>query len=278
MKKVPIVGFIRYSCRASFKRNNLFEPKNLDYRLNIFKNVTLKSFQEQSSKNFIVFLLHSESLPQKYKYIFKEIERDNDFLRNIYISDSEIEGKDYVDAVEGSIKHVDFTNDTSINFRIDNDDAVPVDFIRGLNNFLKPTYQGFVISYPNVSIVQRTGINEYLKQERCLLSNSIGLAYVTNATDYKTIMTLGDHGRVNRKHPMISLPEKGGLQTINGKNIMNSLYLGQVSSFDDASLRTAILKDGYSNFDFTCLDIRKRRIVLDTAKKTINYIKKRRWR
>jgi len=283
IKKVPIVGFIRYSCRLNFGRSNfnyddLFDTRYLDYRLNIFRNVTLKSFQEQSNKNFVIFLLHSESLPQKYKDIFKEMEQNNHFLRNIYISDCETKGTGYADAFEGSMKYVDFVNGVSISFRIDNDDAVPADFICRLNAFLKPEYQGFAISYPNMLIVQRVGINKYLKQEKWYVSNSIGLAYVTNAANYKVVLTLGDHGKINQKYSMLYLPEKGGLQTINGKNVANSLDLGHVSSFDDVSLRAAMLKDGYADFDFTCLNIQRRIVVLDVVKKVINFIKKRRWR
>jgi len=140
MANVPIVGFIRYSCRASFARSDFFHSEYLDYRLGIFKDVTLKSFQEQTDTDFVIFLLHSESLPQKYKDIFQELERNNAFLRAIYIPDSELEGDAYRSAVEGSKKHVKPLNGMSINFRIDNDDAVHSDFIARLKYFLKPVF------------------------------------------------------------------------------------------------------------------------------------------
>jgi len=274
LTKAPIAGFIRYSCRASFTRDNFFRPEYLDYRLNIFRNVTLKSFQEQTDKDFNILLLHSENLPEKYKDIFKRMEEDNSFLHNIYIPDSEIEGKDYVNAVEGSVDYVEFVNDMSINFRIDNDDALPRDYIKRLKEFLRPEFSGFVISFPNVSIIQRNKANNFLRQEKYFPSNSIGLAYVTAKDQYKTIMTLGDHGKINQKHPMILLPGRGGIQTINGKNIMNALYLGYVSSLDGNAIKTFLKENGYSDFDFTCLNIRKRRIILDTVIKTKNFIRK----
>jgi len=275
LNKQPIIGFIRYSCRASFTRDDFFRPEYLDYRLNIFRNITLKSFQEQTDKDFNIFLLHSENLPEKYKDIFKKMEEDNIFLHNIYIPDSEMEGKDYINAVEGSIEYVDFINDMSINFRIDNDDATPCDYIKRLKEFLKPEFSGFVISFPNIFIIQRSKINNFLKQEKYFPSNSIGLAYVTCKKDYKTIMTLGDHGKVNQKHPMLLLPGKGGIQTINGKNIMNALYLGYVSSLDENALKTFLSENGYSDFDFTCLNVCRRRIIMDTIIKTKNFIRKK---
>jgi len=278
MNKAPIIGFIRYSCRASFTRDDFFRPKYLDYRLDIFKNVTLKSFQEQTDKDFNILLLHSENLPQKYKEIFKNMEENNSFLHNIYIPDSELEGRDYINAVEGSIEYINFHNDVAINFRIDNDDAVPGDFIARLKGFLKPEFTDYVISFPNISIVQRIKKNKLLRQEKYFPSNSIGLAYVTGKNNYQTIMTLGDHGKVNQKHPMVLLPGRGGIQTINGKNIMNSLYWGPAAAYDFASLGAFLKENGYSEFDFKCLHIKKRRLVLETLAKTINYIKKRKLR
>ena len=274
MANVPIVGFIRYSCRASFARSDFFHSEYLDYRLGIFKDVTLKSFQEQTDTDFVIFLLHSESLPQKYKDIFQELERNNAFLRAIYIPDSELEGDAYRSAVEGSKKHVKPLNGMSINFRIDNDDAVHSDFIARLKYFLKPVFYDNIISFPNISIVQRTGENKYLVQERYFPSNSIGLAYVTNIDNYKTIMTLGDHGKVNQKHNMVCLSGKGGLQTINGSNVMNSLYLGQVSALNKASLGIFLKENGYSDIDFRCLNVCKRMVVLDAIKKMIKFAKK----
>ena len=275
MNKAPIVGFIRYSCRASFTRDDFFQPKYLDYRLGIFKNVTLRCFQEQNDRDFNILLLHSENLPQKYREIFKDMEANNSFLHNIYIPDSELEGKDYINAVEGSAEYADFYNDVSINFRIDNDDAVPCDYISRLKYFLKPEFDDYVISFPNVSIVQRIKKNLFLLQKKYFPSNSIGLAYVTNKKNYRTIMTLGDHGKVNQKHPMVLLPGIGGIQTINGKNIMNSLYFGRASSLDENTLRTYLGENGYSDFDFKCLNICKRRIIRDMIIKTRNFIKKK---
>jgi len=273
--KAPIIGIIRYSCRASFTKSDYFNPKYLDYRLNIFKEVTLKCFQEQTDKDFNIILLHSNNLPQKYKDIFSCFENNNSFLHNVYISDSELEGSEYINAVNETAQYIEFINNMSINFRIDNDDAVPCNFISRLRNYLKPEFYDYVISFPYISIIQRIHKNKYLKQERYFPSNSIGLSYVTKKDDYKTIMTLGDHGRVNKKHPMILLPGNGGIQTINGKNVMNALYFTKVSKMNPESLSAYLNGNNYSAFDFTCLNICKRRIITDTIKKTVNFLRKR---
>ncbi len=194
--KAPITGFIRYSCRASFNRGGgVFESKYLKYRLNIFENVTLKSFQNQSDTDFHLLLLHSVNLPDEYKQKFSVLEQENSFLHNVYIADSEIEGKAYIDAVQSSIDYVQFENNVAINFRIDNDDGLPCDYIARLKTCLKEDFADFAICIPRVSIIQRVGKDKYLKQEKYYPSNSMGLAYVTHKNDYKTIMTLGDHGK-----------------------------------------------------------------------------------
>ena len=163
----------------------------------------------------------------------------------------------------------------AINFRIDNDDAIPIDYISKLKRFLKPEFDNFVLSFPNIAIIQRNKKNNFLKQEKYFPSNSIGLAYVTSKTNYKTIMTLGDHGKINKIHPMILVPGRGGIQTINGRNVMNSLYFGYVKSLGYEALGTYFSENGYSMFDFNCLNICKRRIFTDTVIKTKNFLKSR---
>jgi hypothetical protein len=273
--KHPIVGFVRYSCRASFSSNNFFTADYLDYRLNIFKSITLKSFQEQTDKDFNVFLLQSENLPEKYKKIFKNLEDENPFLFNIYIPDSEADGVDYINAVSSSVDYVEFFDNVSINFRIDNDDALPADFIAKLKQFLKPQFVDFVISIPHVSIVQRVRNNLFLKQEKYFQSNSIGLAYVTLKNCYQTIMTQGDHGFVNRNHSMILLCGRGGIQTINGNNVMNALDLGYAPAFTGDALRSFLVENKYPDFDFTCLRICKRRQILLLCIKTFRFLSKK---
>jgi len=149
MKKTSVIGFVRYSCYTPSwgkKSLNYLNPEYLDYRLNIFRNVTLKSFQEQSDKDFNIFLLHSKNLPQKYKDIFKTLEDNNDFLHNMYFSDSEDISNDILTQ---SIENVEFYGgEVAISFRIDNDDALPLDFISRLKCYLKPEFIGYAISIP----------------------------------------------------------------------------------------------------------------------------------
>ena len=104
INKAPIIGFIRYSQKINFVSNrDVFEPEYFEYRFKIFKEVTLKSFQQQKNNNFVLLLLHSENLEllnnvkktneisnifyylvKFYMYLFKKKNINVRVLRSIY--------------------------------------------------------------------------------------------------------------------------------------------------------------------------------------------------
>ncbi|MDR2835433.1 MAG: putative rhamnosyl transferase [Bacteroidales bacterium] len=45
--------------REYSKNVQIFQPDFFQYRINLFKNITLKSFRQQTDKDFHLFLLHS---------------------------------------------------------------------------------------------------------------------------------------------------------------------------------------------------------------------------
>jgi hypothetical protein len=228
----------------------------LDYRLGIFKNVTLKSFQEQTDKDFIVFLLHSVDLPQKYKNIFQNLEENNHFLHNIYLRISET--ADNCEALKEQAKEFVNFDDLFLSFRIDNDDALPCDYISKIKNYLKPECAGHVISVPQIQLIQKVNRKTYIMKGKFHHSTSIGLAYVSN-NDNKIILQLGAHHKLYQEYPVIMLPGKGGLQTINGRNVANRMpFIGRVYKFTDDTLKTFLKNNNYPDIDFNCLHILKR--------------------
>ena len=191
IKKEPIIGLIRYSQKVKFgngeKERDVFEAEYFEYRFNIFKNVTLKSFQQQTDNNFVLLLLHSENMPSDYKDRFIELEKANSFLYNVFIKDTY---KAFDEAIKRSVEYVSFEKDVVVTFRIDNDDAVQNDFIHKLSGFLKDDFVGYSISMPSLCIVKRISDMSYMIEERNYPSNSIGLAYVSNSGQYKTARNL----------------------------------------------------------------------------------------
>ena len=252
-----ILGFVRYSLRVNSWKgsSDIFEEKYFKYRFEIFKNITLKSFQNQNDMNFMLFLFHSVNMPQEYKEQFSQLEHDNSFLRNVYLHDGEDAFSEFL---SGTIRYI-FSGNVSVNFRIDNDDGVPCDFISRLREYCKPEFAGHAISMPNIYVVQRIRDDRYLLQTRYYPCNSMGLAYITDKNNYKTIIELGEHGHINRNIPVILLPEqiKGGIQTINGKNVTNRITIRgkALGNFTGLQLKE-FLKEHY-NIEPYCLKVCK---------------------
>lgn len=255
LNKAPVLGFVRYSQKIIFgQEKDVFESEYFEYRFEIFKNVTLKSFQQQTDNSFILLLLHSENMPVQYKMRFLELEESNLFLYNIFVEDNQ---KSFDDALNQSLKYVSFTDDAALTFRIDNDDAVQIDFIKQLRSFVKQDFVGYSISVPTIAIVKRVSNKLYLLEERYYPSNSIGLAYVTGRDDYKTIMKESQHHLVNDTNSMILLAKNAaaGLQTINGENAINSINSENAKIFSDVQFEEYLKENRFENLELSCMRI-----------------------
>lgn len=254
--KASIIGFVRYSQKISFgnKDRNMFESEYFEYRYAIFKNVTLKSFQQQTNQNFVLLLLHSENMPSHYKERFFELENENLFLYNVFIKDTQ---ESFDEAITNSIEYVSFEKDTAVTFRIDNDDAVQNDFIQNLEDFLKKNFVGYAISIPYVTIVKHISELEYLVEKLYYPSNSIGLAYVTDRNNYKTVIEIGQHHLVNEETAIILLPNSATtvLQTINGENAINSINRSKALVYDKEEFNKYLKKRKIENLELNCLRV-----------------------
>lgn len=254
--KAPIIGFVRYSQKIKFgdRERDMFEPEYFEYRFNIFKNVTLKSFQQQTNSNFVLLLLHSENMPTQYKQRFHELEKENSFLYNVFVKDTQ---ESFEEAIRNSFEYVTYEKGAAVTFRIDNDDAVQKNFIQKLNDLLKNEFVDYCISIPNMIIVKRIDEQHYMVQESYYPANSIGLAYVTCKENYKTIMDLGQHHLMNDENSMILLGKlsNGGLMTINGENAINSIDETRSVILSKDDLEKYLVIHNIENLDLDCLGI-----------------------
>jgi len=259
INKASIIGFVRYSQKIKFgnrkNERDVFEAEYFEYRFNIFKNVTLKSFQQQTNSNFVLLLLHSENMPSHYKERFFELEKANEFLYNVFMEDTQ---QSFNEAILNSFEYTaDNSNNVAITFRIDNDDAVQNDYIEKLSGFLKDDFTGYTVSIPTMNIVKRISNKSYLLQESYFPANAIGLAYVTPLEKYKTVFNLGDHDLVNNQNRMIVLPKctSGGLMTINGENEINVIDKTKAIILDKEGLNKYLVERKIENLDLECLRI-----------------------
>lgn len=253
IKKQRILGFIRFSCPCGFaKGKNPFEPSYFEYRLKIFKKITLVSLKAQTDKNFNVVLLHSKKMPAKYKVQFDVWERKYPFLHNVYLDEKESLAKVIKDCATA---YLDFSKKTVCTFRLDNDDALPENFIDILCRYTVKKYSGTAISLPNIILLQRCEEERYLVYHNCYLSNAIGLAYVSAADNFVNVIDLGHHGLICENVPLLCLPGQGGIQTINGENVANHFTKPEkVENISEAQLKER-LSVNFPDFDWHCLKV-----------------------
>lgn len=255
--KAPIIGFVRYSQKISFgTERDVFEPNYFEYRYHIFKNITLKSLQKQTNQNFVLILLHSENMPSHFKERFLSLEKENNFLYNVFVEDTQ---SSFDEALLNSLQYVEFQNSVVVTFRIDNDDAVQSDFIDILSQYLKKDFVGYSVSIPKQYIVKRITEDDYLLQENYYPANSIGLAFVTNKENYKTVLELGQHHLINEETPMLLLEnsKNGGLMTINGENAINTIDETKAVIYKKEQLDQYLQQKKFANLELEYLHVFK---------------------
>ena len=258
LNKAPIVGFVRYSQKITFKggAKDVFEPAYFEYRFTIFTEVTLKSFQQQTNPGFILLMLHSESMPLNIRERFLHLEKENKFLYNVFVEDNV---QSFNAAIKDSLQYVDFRAEAALTFRIDNDDAVSKDFIQNLSDLVKRDFIGYTISIPTVLIIKRVAQELYMVEERYYPSNSIGLAYVTSNDNYKTVLEVAEHDRMNEDNPLLLLPQNNlaGLMTINGENAANTIDSSRSKTITTTELADYLKNRNIRDLSLTCLRVFK---------------------
>ena len=141
-----------------------------------------------------------------------------------------------------------------ITFRVDNDDAVQSTFIETLRRYGDMGYDDHVLTMPNILIVKRQTPDQYKVEKRHYPCNSIGLAYVSSRSKFRTIFDLGHHANVNTTTPVIVLPDGyGGVQTINGENAVNDISRKHSVLWSVKELNEHLLAHNLPSMDMTCL-------------------------
>lgn len=268
LRKAPVVGFVRYSQKIAFssgaKAKDVFQSDYFEYRFEIFKKITLKSFQQQTDRNFVLLLLHSESMPSDIRKRFITLEEKNSFLQNVFVEDT-FESLNNV--IADSVEHILFEDDIAVTFRIDNDDAVPSDFIYNLHNFAKRDFVGYTINTPTIIAVKKIASTSFMIEEKYYPSNSIGLAYVTKKAGYKTVMEIGHHHLITQDNPLILLAKSNAvvLMTINGENETNNLNTLNSRIVNKEDFNHYLKERKIENLELDCLRIfTKKRSISET--------------
>lgn len=250
-----IIGMVRYAIPNSFMNSNnsrslvqLYEDPYFSDRFNIFRNITLPSFAQQTSQDFTLCVYHTNLIPDDKKVLFDNLAKQYLFLRNVYTA-----GK--MDIPD------DLKERQMLTFRIDNDDGMALDFIEKLQQIKEIVgnkTSNFAISIPHMRKIARIDNFLYQTLETDFISNSMGLAYLGN--DGRTVMNLGNHTKVAYSTPMLMVAGNGGLQVINGYNVANGfkkVYQNQsdMAILNQKDMQDLLVKDGYAKMDLSCLPI-----------------------
>ena len=253
---VSVIGMVRYSVAAKYAfpdcselKCKVFEDPYFSERLAMFKGITLKSFAAQTCKDFVLLVYHSAEMPENQRTIFNELEAQYPFMRNIFIEGAKLE------------LPKEFQKKRIMTFRIDNDDAMPADFVSKLRNIYKSNntfYDNVVFSIPKMRKLAHIEKDRFQTNDSKFISNSMGLAFLS--IDGRIVMSCGNHVLVPYKYRMLCLEGFGGLQIINGTNIANSFkkpHYKQTAPIycTEHKMREILKSEGYPELDIQNIPI-----------------------
>ncbi len=232
------------------KCEDLYKEPYFSDRFKIFCDITLKSFANQTSKNFVLLVYQTDVIPKEKKELFDNIEKEYPFVRCIYSTDGEM--------------HIpeDLKKDGELfTFRIDNDDGIATNFIEKLEKTQNdnPDEANFVITIPRIRKVMRVDTDKYVTITFDYLdkTHSMGLAYFSD--NGKTVMDLGFHLEIYKKYPTKVISGQGGLQILNGYNLGNKIGNAKVL-LSKNDMERLLVKEGYAKLDLGCLPICAKKI------------------
>ncbi|MDV2857238.1 glycosyltransferase [Oceanimonas sp. CAM02] len=196
-------------------KNKMLDPVRLDYRLGLFKKLTLPSLQkfnemvinDPDEVEFKVVVNASSMLPEDHKEKLIEVQKDNSFLSVVFSSEEDANIKK---VTLKTMKKLHRGDDVLyLTMRMDDDDALSDDFYSNLKRFARKDFSGFGVSFPDGYIGyvgdggELIGFRNYNKPKI-----AIGLAYI-NFVDkgarrkFRSVYCFGAHGRFDFKAPVV---------------------------------------------------------------------------
>lgn len=215
----------------------------------MFKGITLKSLNQQSCKDFVLLVYHSDKMPDDKKNIFADLEKEFPFMRNVYVSGAKME------------LPPDFQQNRVLTFRIDNDDGVPSDFIKKLAEIYSDNsgfYDDVALTIPRIRKIAHISEDFYQTDHSIFASNTIGLAYLS--VNGANIMNCGNHRLVPYHYKTLYLEGTGGLQIIHGTNVANGFKKvydkkSQLLRLNIKEMKDLLQSEGYPDLDIEHLPI-----------------------
>ncbi|MEI4231321.1 glycosyltransferase [Roseovarius sp. D22-M7] len=225
-----VIGICRFSYPAEggFKRMHdslaareayLYAPERMELRFRHFECLTLPSIAAQQNGDFTFLIVVGESLPEAYRARLHDLTAHVPQIRIVTQPPMR-----HRTAMQRGIKDELGEDATeSIQFRLDDDDAVSVGFVRSLRWFEK-TSRPMRRKWRNVAFEYNRGFAVQLSAEGIAAEEvqtpfwACGLAVLFRPGDPRTVMNYGHH-KLHHEMPMISNPgPRMYLRALHGDN------------------------------------------------------------
>ena len=200
-----VIGVCRFSYPAlgGFKRTHdtvtareayLYDSARLTLRFRHFESLTLPSIKAQSDGDFTFLVVTGETLPEPWRARLRDLAAGVPQMRVV-----EMPPARHRSAMHEAVKAALGADETpSIQFRLDDDDAVSVGFVRGLRRYARTTRQMrrraryFALDYNHGHTVRLSAHGIASEEARAHLW-ACGLAVMFRPDDPRTIMSFGHH-------------------------------------------------------------------------------------
>lgn len=199
--------------------SKIMDNERLKQHFELFEKIALESLLNQKkydiTKRLTLILLTSEFLPEIYKKKLTEYQIKYPWIKVSYL-DENCGLKEYNKLLEDEVKNLTNLTKTGTLFatvRLDDDDALSINFLQKLSNFLNPQFIGFAYSAPRGCVGFLNNQNKYTDFHKYDSFNiALGLsfinyyAYSTQSfhNKYISIYDLGDHSFIDRVVPVIT--------------------------------------------------------------------------
>lgn len=192
---VPSLGAFQSGDKTiEARRSMLYDPARLDLRMAWFQHVTLPAVARQVEPGFSFILLIGADLPEPWQGHLRRLIAP---YPHIVLELGAPEHHRRICA-EAMRKHVDPSADAVVQFRLDDDDAIGVDFIRRLDGLVRAMkrllarQEAFAIDFAKGLVLRR--IEQGLWVEPCFTRTwTPGLAIVTRPDTDKFVLDFQHH-------------------------------------------------------------------------------------
>ena len=189
----------------------------LSKRFELFEKYTVPSIKMQTNQHFYWVVLFSHALPDKYRQKVEKIQETLPNLLPLFLSDDD----EPQIAILNLISKYQF--ETLITSRIDNDDAVHLDFIDTIQRHISIPTTSELIIFPNGLQYDCT---KQLMTHYHFPNNHFSTLVIANSCPIKTILDY-DHMKINRFFPtrFLNKEKPMWLEVVHDGNILNRMYL-----------------------------------------------------